>query len=87
MAEKSNGPSSLKQHQPRLACTSMGRFDSRQKTESSSSLRVTQKKGPVVAQEGICPPGARRQKANSPGKSVKISFRFSMCTEARASMP
>src|SRR6266487_3238168 len=74
--EKSNGPSTFIQRQPRSALVpSSGTFSSRHMTESSVFVRVREtKSSPISAQGGICPFGSRRHTAYLCGKSASVSF-------------
>src|SRR6267142_3848045 len=73
VTEKSNGPSSFRQRQPRAAWTPPGTDGSGQTTDSSSAVRVIELNEPAPAHGGTGASGSRRQTANSPGNSAKRS--------------
>src|SRR5215831_4127712 len=67
VSEKGNGPSSFRHAQSPSCRTSAGTCPTQQTTESSSSVRVTEKKGPRRAQLGTSEPAGSWQTANEPG--------------------
>jgi hypothetical protein len=69
-----NGPSSFKQAQPASDFTSWGTASAAQTMDSSSAVRLTEKKPPLVPQVGTSASAAKRQIANWPG--IRENRRF-----------
>src|SRR5258708_5270356 len=75
ISEKLIGPSTLRHRHPRLQTICSGTLTSGQITDSSSSVRVIEKKQPVAAQGGIAESASRRQIARASGRGDILSLR------------
>ncbi len=71
LAEKSNGPLDFKHRHPASRFVASGIKDSEQRIESSSPVRVIEKKSPAIAQLGISSSLSSGQTANVSCKRVR----------------
>ena len=74
MRLKSSGPRTFRQRQPRDAMTSCGMTRAGHTMDSSSAVRVMEKKGPSAAQSGVSSSLSSRQMANSWGNRERVSM-------------
>src|ERR1700730_18345448 len=77
--ENGNGPSSLKQIQWHSELRFAGTFSAGHTIDSSSAVRVTEEKTPLVAHSGTVASGSRRTMVYAPGSQRNLSCRRPGC--------